>query len=86
MGHNTTVMQASDDIEPSSIHAGRLEMASGVYPHMIPHTTPPHHMHSRSQMPQGEMIHPLYVIDGGLPNLFNAHEKRGEAWYMKSRV
>ena len=61
MGYNTMVMQAHGDIGPSSIHAGRLEM----YPHMIPHTTPPHHMHSRSQMPQGEMMHPLYIIGWG---------------------
>ena len=61
MGYNITEVQASGDIEPSAIHAGRLEIASGVYPHMIPHTTPPHHMHSCSHMPQGEMIHPLYI-------------------------
>ena len=65
MGYNITEVQASGDIEPSAIHAGRLEMASGVYPHMIPHTTPPHHMHSCSQMPQGEMIRPLHIIGGG---------------------
>ena len=63
MGYNTTEMQVSGDIGPSPIHAGQLEIASGVYPHTIPHLTPPHHMHSatsmhlRSQMPQGEMIH-----------------------------
>ena len=53
MGHNTTEMQlhqASGHIEPSATH-------------MIPHTTPPHLMHSTtsmyssSQMHEGEMIH-----------------------------
>ena len=75
MGYNTTEMQlhraTSGHIGPSE-SATHAEMAGGtVYPHMIPHVTPPHHMHSAtsmhscSQMHQGEMIRPLHVIGRG---------------------
>ena len=57
--HYTTEIQASGDIGPSPIHAGRLEMASGVYPHVIPHVTPPHRMltttSTHSQMSKSEL-------------------------------
>ena len=62
MEDNTMEMQAhqrSGDIGPSAIHAGRPNIATGMYPHIMPHMTPPHSatsMHSQISTPQGEMI------------------------------